>query len=180
LEGAGQLCLLDDVGLCRRQYIGIARRRAEIKLGAADRQQAKIIMMDAAAGWRAGTAVTLVAEIVAPLEKPEGRASGAIPGGEPRGCGRNVKHGQCWNRPDGASGSSTTKTRLRVPGGTPDQLKGGEMSAPLQVYSGGIGPPDVNARLASINGIGLLLVCLGQTLSIQPALGRVIWRGKRR
>jgi hypothetical protein len=55
--------------------------------------------------------------------------------------------------PEGESGSSTTSTRLVVPGGRPDQLNGGEMSAPSQVYSVGISAPGANAGLASVKGM---------------------------
>src|SRR5205085_2935281 len=41
-------------------------------------------------------------------------------------------------RGSGASGSSTMSAKLRVPCGAPDQLRGGDMSAPSQVYCFGI------------------------------------------
>src|SRR5512144_1851394 len=45
----------------------------------------------------------------------------------------------------GASGSSTTRARLRVPAGAPDQASGGERSSPSQVWRAGISSPSVNA-----------------------------------
>src|SRR5215472_8576468 len=45
------------------------------------------------------------------------------------------------------------RTRLLVPGGASDQLNGGEMSAPSQVYSAGTWPPGANAGLASIKAM---------------------------
>ena len=62
---------------------------------------------------------------------------------------------QCRKVPEGASGSSTTSTRLPVPGGTPDHDKGGEMSAPSQVYCAGISPLGGMAGLASIRGMAV-------------------------
>ena len=48
-------------------------------------------------------------------------------------------------RGSGASGSSTIRTRLCASHGTPDQLSGGEVSLPSQVYSRGISPPSTKA-----------------------------------
>src|SRR2546421_6438738 len=62
---------------------------------------------------------------------------------------------QCRKVPEGASGSSTTRTRLPVPAGTSDHDKGGEISAPSQVYCAGISPPGGTAGLVSIRGIGV-------------------------
>ncbi len=42
-----------------------------------------------------------------------------------------------------------------MPAGTPDQLKGGEMSLPSQVYSLGIAPPGIKAGLINSKGISL-------------------------
>ena len=47
------------------------------------------------------------------------------------------------------------ENKALVPAGTPDQVKGGEISAPSQVYSDGIAPPGANAGLASIRGIAV-------------------------
>src|SRR5215831_16045854 len=62
---------------------------------------------------------------------------------------------QCRKVPDGASGSSTTRTKLRVPSGAPDHDNGGEMSAPSQVYCAGISLPGGIAGLASIRGMAV-------------------------
>jgi hypothetical protein len=62
---------------------------------------------------------------------------------------------QCWDTPEGASGSSTARTRLPVPAGTSDHDKGGEMSAPSQVYCAGISPFGGIAGLASIRGMAV-------------------------
>ena len=60
---------------------------------------------------------------------------------------------QCRNMPEGASGSSTTRTRLPVSAGTSDHDNGGEISAPSQVYCAGISPLGGIAGLASIRGM---------------------------
>src|SRR5271155_3484241 len=65
------------------------------------------------------------------------------------------KTAQWRNTPEGASGSSTTRTRLLVPSGTPDHVRGGEISAPSQVYCDVISPPGGMAGLASIRGIAV-------------------------
>src|SRR6516162_9699462 len=65
------------------------------------------------------------------------------------------KAAQWRNVPEGASGSSTTSTRLLVPSGIPDQVSGGDISAPSQVYCAGISPPGGIAGLASIRGMAL-------------------------
>src|SRR6202045_5370456 len=60
---------------------------------------------------------------------------------------------QCRNVPEGASGSSTTRTRLPAPAGTSDHDNGGEIAAPSQVYCAGISPLGGIAGLASIMGM---------------------------
>src|SRR5436305_1200802 len=62
---------------------------------------------------------------------------------------------QWRNTPEGASGSSTTRTRLPVPAGTSDHDKGGEMSAPSQVYCAGMSPFGGMAGLLSIKGMAV-------------------------
>jgi hypothetical protein len=47
--------------------------------------------------------------------------------------------------PFGASGSSTSSAKLRVPSGTPLHSSEGETSAPSQVCNRGISPPSANA-----------------------------------
>src|ERR1051326_3207627 len=54
---------------------------------------------------------------------------------------------QCVNNPPGASGSSTTRTRLLAPEGVPSMRNGGLVSPPLQVNFGGIFPPSEKAEL---------------------------------
>src|SRR6516165_8631938 len=63
------------------------------------------------------------------------------------------KAAQWRNVPEGASGSSTTSTRLLVPFGIPDHVSGGEISVPSQVYCDGISPPGGIAGLASNRGM---------------------------
>src|SRR5258705_12213068 len=62
---------------------------------------------------------------------------------------------QCRKVPEGASGSSTTRTRLPVPAGTSDHDNGGEISALSQGYCAGISPPGGIAGLASIRGMAV-------------------------
>src|SRR5208282_5788083 len=62
---------------------------------------------------------------------------------------------QWRNTPDGASGSSMTRTRLFVPSGNPDHVSGGEISAPSQVYCDGISPPGGIAGLTSSRGMAV-------------------------
>jgi hypothetical protein len=49
----------------------------------------------------------------------------------------------------GASGSSQMSARLFVPSGSEPHFKGGDTSAPSQVYLPGIIPPSSNAELVS-------------------------------
>src|SRR6478672_4480106 len=58
---------------------------------------------------------------------------------------------QCRKVPLGASGSSTTKAKLLVPGGGSDQLRGGDLPPPSQVNSAGIAPPFWKALLLRLN-----------------------------
>src|SRR6266404_1582254 len=76
------------------------------------------------------------------------------------------KAAQWRNTPEGASGSSITTTRLWVPFGSPDHVSGGEISAPSQVYCGGISPPSGIAGLASIRGI------VGSTLPARRSIDK--------
>jgi hypothetical protein len=52
-------------------------------------------------------------------------------------------------RPTAHRGLPRPAPGFLVPGGTPAQLKGGEMSAPSQMYSAGIWLPGANDGLAS-------------------------------
>src|SRR5215472_14857357 len=65
------------------------------------------------------------------------------------------KTAQWRDTPEGASGSSTTRTRLLVPFGTPDHVNRGEISAPSQAYCDGISPPGEIPGLASNRGMAL-------------------------
>src|SRR5579883_2462397 len=60
-----------------------------------------------------------------------------------------LKTSQCVKSPPGASGSSTTSARLLVPAGGALQVSCGDRSAPSQVKSTGIWPPDANDRLVT-------------------------------
>src|SRR5207244_7358369 len=57
-------------------------------------------------------------------------------------------------RGSGASGSSTIRTRLFVPGGSPVHSRGGETSLPSQVKRAGIAPPGAKADEVSANPMG--------------------------
>src|SRR5258707_12649853 len=46
----------------------------------------------------------------------------------------------------GASGSSTTRARLLLRAGTPDQARGGETFSPSHVYFRGIAPPSLKVH----------------------------------
>jgi hypothetical protein len=112
-------------------------------------------MMRAVSSWRTRTAVTDLAEIVARFVQSGGRPICRVARVETRAVGEMSNTTQWWNTPEGASGSSTRRTRLRVSWGTPDHDNGGEMSAPSQVYCTGISPPGGIAGLASIRGMAL-------------------------
>src|SRR5262249_9786416 len=85
---------------------------------------------------------------------------------------------QWRNTPEGASGSSTTNTRLWVPLGRLDHVSGGEISAPSQVYCAAISPPGGIAGLVSIKGIVVSALpahcCLNRKRTFDEEVG---WRG---
>src|SRR5690606_8794731 len=59
-----------------------------------------------------------------------------------------------WRKvPRGASGSSTTRTRLRAPSGTPVQRKGGIRFSPSRAKVEGILSPSAKAGLVSVRAI---------------------------
>src|ERR1017187_1227490 len=60
---------------------------------------------------------------------------------------------QCVHVPAGASGSSTTSAKLRVPAGSPFHSSEGETSAPWQECRVGIRPPSENAFENSLNAM---------------------------
>src|ERR1017187_10386112 len=60
---------------------------------------------------------------------------------------------QCVHVPAGASGSSTTSAKLRVPAGSPLHSSEGETSAPWQECRVGIRPPSENAFENSLNAM---------------------------
>src|SRR5215211_293354 len=78
---------------------------------------------------------------------------------------------QCRNVPDGASGSSTITTKLRVCCGASRHAKGGETFWPSRVYLTGIRPPLGKAGLVSERGMGSLpetrMARRGSTLWVQ-------------
>src|SRR6516165_11187423 len=90
------------------------------------------------------------------------------------------KAAQWRNTPEGASGSSTTRTRLLVPSGSPDHVSGGEISVPSQVYCDGISPPGGIAGLASIRGMVLSTLPKPHSTDRQERLPRGDKRWARR
>jgi hypothetical protein len=56
--------------------------------------------------------------------------------------------------PAGASGSSTTKAKLRVAAGSPDHSRDGETSAPSREWSDGMGAPLGKAAEKRVKGMG--------------------------
>ena len=88
------------------------------------------------------------------------------------------KAAQWRNVPEGASGSSTT--RLLVASGIPDQVGGGDISAPSQVYCAGISPPGGIAGLASISGMVLSTLPKPHSTDRQERLPRGDKRWARR
>ena len=110
-------------------------------------------MMGAVASGRARAAIAGLAEIVAGFAKTGAGPICRIAAVETVRARRDVKSRPVAEPPKGASGSSTTRTRLWVPCGTPDHDNGGEMSVPSQVYSAGISPPAGIAGLANIRGM---------------------------
>src|SRR5262245_22831327 len=56
----------------------------------------------------------------------------------------------------GASGSSTRRARLRVPGGAPSMASGGATPGPSQVWTRGTTPPCANAVDVILN-MGLIV-----------------------
>src|SRR5262249_2205847 len=63
--------------------------------------------------------------------------------------GLRLKSSQWLKVPPGASGSSTTRARLRALSGTPSICIGGILFSPYIVYLFGIFPPSVNPLLVS-------------------------------
>jgi hypothetical protein len=67
---------------------------------------------------------------------------------------------QCRKIPLGASASSTTSAKLRVPSGTPLHFNGGNRFSWIRVYFGGIASPSANAGLTN-HGISFNRVLTG-------------------
>jgi len=60
--------------------------------------------------------------------------------------------------PEGASGSSQTIRKLRVPSGAPDQANGGDTLSPSHGYFSGMSPPWRKAVLVSLNGMSASVI----------------------
>jgi hypothetical protein len=73
------------------------------------------------------------------------------PSPSPPAAGSMFQASQCVNVPTGASGSSTMRASVRVPGGGSLQDNAGETSSPSHVWRRGISPRSVNASLLNAN-----------------------------
>jgi hypothetical protein len=92
-------------------------------------------------------------------------AGGASPFASPRAPGSMVQASQCVNVPTGASGSSTTSARARVPASRSVHDSGGETSWPSHAWRCGMASPCANASLLRGEiGHGASLVHVGHAV----------------
>ena len=102
---------------------------------------------------RARAAITVLAKVIMHLVQILGWPVCGITSVETVRTAGNVENSPVAGSPEGASGSSTTRTRLLVPSGASDHVNGGEI--PSQVYCDGISPPGGIAGLANNRGMAL-------------------------